>query len=148
MNENNTRSDLFTSLQLLSAVIPEMRLGQLMAAIGELCADLHGRGLWDAEDAELLEAVWQFQRGFEPVTAGRDTVHPFLIETVRKNVAARHAITGFSQQMLNAARGVVTKVISMCAPKNLIDLRLELDIDGILGFFDDRIEHDEPAAVF
>ena len=46
-------------------MIPEMRAGQLMAAIGELCTDLHGRGLWDANDAELLEAVWQFRRNFE-----------------------------------------------------------------------------------
>jgi hypothetical protein len=36
-----------------------------MAAVGELCADLHGRGLWDATDAELLEAVWQFRRNYQ-----------------------------------------------------------------------------------
>jgi hypothetical protein len=52
----------------LSEVIPEMRAGQLMAAIGEMCEDLHGRGLWDASAAELLEAVWQFQRNFEAAT--------------------------------------------------------------------------------
>ena len=40
-------------------------LKSLMATVGELCADLHGRGLWDANDAELLEAVWQFRRNFE-----------------------------------------------------------------------------------
>jgi hypothetical protein len=45
-----------------------MRAGQLMAAVGELCADLHGRGLWDAADAELLEAVWQFRRNFGAAT--------------------------------------------------------------------------------
>ena len=42
-----------------------MRAGQIMAAVGELCADMHGRGLWDASDAEVLEAVWQFKRNFE-----------------------------------------------------------------------------------
>ena len=42
-----------------------MRLGQLVAAIGELCADLHGRGRWGADDAELLETVWQFHRNFD-----------------------------------------------------------------------------------
>jgi hypothetical protein len=42
-----------------------MRAGQLIAAVGELCADLHGRGLWDADDAKLLEAIWQFQRNLE-----------------------------------------------------------------------------------
>ncbi len=68
MNESNTKAELFAALQSLSAVIPEMRAGQLVAAIGELCADLHGRGLWEATDAELLEAVWQFQRNFEAAT--------------------------------------------------------------------------------
>ena len=65
MNNNDTRAELFSSLEELSQIVPEMRAGQLMAAIGELCADLHGRGLWDANDDELLEAVWQFRRNFE-----------------------------------------------------------------------------------
>ena len=68
MSESDPRAVLFAALQALSDVIPEMRAGQLLAAIGELCADLHGRGLWDATDAELLEAVWQFQRNFEAAT--------------------------------------------------------------------------------
>ena len=65
MNNNDTRAELFSTLEELSQLVPEMRAGQLMAAVGELCADLHGRGLWDANDAELLEAVWQFRRNFE-----------------------------------------------------------------------------------
>ena len=65
MNQHDTRAELFTALQTLSEIIPEMRAGQLIAAIGELCADLHGRGLWDASDEELFEAVWQFRRNFE-----------------------------------------------------------------------------------
>jgi hypothetical protein len=69
VNEHDTRADLFAALQELAALVPEMRAGQLVAAIGELCADLHGRSLWDATDAELLEAVWQFRRGFEAATA-------------------------------------------------------------------------------
>lgn len=69
MSENDHRAELFAALQELSEVVPEMRAGQLMAAVGELCADLHGRGLWDASDAELLEAVWQFRRNFEATTA-------------------------------------------------------------------------------
>ena len=40
-----------------------------MAAVGELCADLHGRGLWDAEDREMLEAVWLFRRNYEAALA-------------------------------------------------------------------------------
>jgi hypothetical protein len=66
--ERNPRAELFAALRSLSEVIPEMRAGQLVAAIGELCADLHGRGLWDTSDAELLEAVWQFQRNFATAT--------------------------------------------------------------------------------
>jgi hypothetical protein len=69
MSETNTRAEVFAALQSLSEAIPEMRTGQLVAAIGELCADLHGRGLWDATDAELLEAVWQFHRSFEAAAA-------------------------------------------------------------------------------
>jgi hypothetical protein len=68
MSESNTRAEVFAAFRSLSEVIPEMRAGQLVAAIGELCADLHGRGLWEASDAELLEAVWQFQRNFEGAT--------------------------------------------------------------------------------
>ena len=45
-----------------------MRAGQLIAAVGEVSADLHGRGLWDASDEELLEAVWRFRRNFEAAT--------------------------------------------------------------------------------
>lgn len=65
MNESNTRDELFNALRSLGAVAPGMRVGQLVAALGELCDDLHGRGLWDAEDDELLEAVWRFQRDLE-----------------------------------------------------------------------------------
>ena len=65
MSNNDTRAELFAALEELSQIVPELRAGQLMAAVGELCADLHGRGLWDANDDELLEAVWQFRRNFE-----------------------------------------------------------------------------------
>lgn len=65
MSETNAKSELFSALQTLSETIPEMRTGQLLAAVGELCVDLHGRGLWDASNEELLEAVWQFQRNYE-----------------------------------------------------------------------------------
>ena len=65
MNEQGTKAELFAALRVLAEVIPEMRGGQLVAAVGELCSDLHGRGLWDATDTELLEAVWQFRRNYE-----------------------------------------------------------------------------------
>jgi hypothetical protein len=69
VNDNDTRAEVLAAIQSLAQIMPELRAGQLMAALGELCADLHGRGLWDASDAELLEAVWQFRRDFEAATA-------------------------------------------------------------------------------
>jgi hypothetical protein len=70
---NDIRAEVFAALQELSEVIPEMRAGQLMGAVGELCSDLHGRGLWDADDHELHEAVWQFRRNYEAaVIASRE----------------------------------------------------------------------------
>jgi hypothetical protein len=65
VSASEIRADVFAALQELSEIIPEMRAGQLLAAVGELCSDLHGRGLWDADDDELLEAVWQFRRNYE-----------------------------------------------------------------------------------
>jgi hypothetical protein len=73
VNASDIRADVFSALQELSEVIPEMRAGQLVAAVGELCSDLHGRGLWEASDEELLEAVWQFRRNYEAaVTPNRE----------------------------------------------------------------------------
>jgi hypothetical protein len=69
MSENETRAELIVAFRELSETVPEMRAGQLMAGVGELCSDLHGRGLWDASDTELLEAVWQFRRNFEASAA-------------------------------------------------------------------------------
>jgi hypothetical protein len=68
-NNHETRTELFAALQALSDLVPEMRAGQLVAAVGELCADLHGRGLWDTGDEELLEAIWQFRRNVEAAAA-------------------------------------------------------------------------------
>lgn len=65
MKADADRAEVFAALQALSELVPEMRAGQLMSAIGEVCSDLHGRGLWEASDAELLEAVWQFRQGIE-----------------------------------------------------------------------------------
>jgi hypothetical protein len=65
MSARAMQGDVFDALRALSVAVPEMRAGQLVAALGELCSDLHGRGLWDASDDELLEAVWQFRRDLE-----------------------------------------------------------------------------------
>jgi hypothetical protein len=71
MSDADTRAELFAALQELLELVPEMRAGQLTAAVGEVCADIHGRGLWDASDAELLEAAWQFRRNYEAATVGQ-----------------------------------------------------------------------------
>ena len=68
MNGNPTRGEVFDAIRSLSEAVPEIRAGQLVAALGELCSDLHGRGLWDASDDEMLEAVWQFRRDLEAAT--------------------------------------------------------------------------------
>jgi hypothetical protein len=74
VSESDTRADVFAAIQELSQAIPQMRTGQLMAAVGELCTDLYGRGLWDAVDEELLEAVWQFRRNYEAaITPSHET---------------------------------------------------------------------------
>ena len=65
MNHRETSAELFAALKDLGELIPEMRSGQLVAAVGELCSDIHGRGLWDCSDEELLEAAWLFRRNFE-----------------------------------------------------------------------------------
>jgi len=65
MSKNDVRVELFAALEELAAAIPEMRIGQVLAAVGELCSDMHGRGLWDATDSELREAVWAFRRNYE-----------------------------------------------------------------------------------
>ena len=70
MSDSDIRADLFAALRDLSEIIPEMRTGQLMAAVGELCTDLHGRGLWDAGDDELLETVWSFRCNYEAAVSG------------------------------------------------------------------------------
>ena len=81
MSDSNTRAELFAAFQSLSEVVPEMRMGQLLAAIGELCTDLHGRGLWDCADAELLEAVWRFRRNFEAAMAPKQATGPISRST-------------------------------------------------------------------
>jgi hypothetical protein len=68
---NDVRAELLSALRELCDIVPEMRVGQLLAAVGEVCDDIHGRadrngnGLWDATDEELLEAVRHFCTAIE-----------------------------------------------------------------------------------
>ena len=65
MNELKARRELVEAIAALADVAPSMRFGQLLAALGEICGDLHGRGLWEAEDQELLEAAWKLHKDIE-----------------------------------------------------------------------------------
>ncbi len=95
MSESKTRADVFSALQELSRAIPEMRAGQLAAAVGELCIDLHGRGLWDAADEELIEAVWQFRRNYEAaVSPSRDDLWARCAQCQRLTACHRLAFGG------------------------------------------------------
>lgn len=74
MSELDLRREVVEAMGALIAVAPTMRVGQLVAAVGEICDDLHGRGLWDADDRELLEAIWKFQHDIE--NAAPTEAHP------------------------------------------------------------------------
>jgi hypothetical protein len=51
------RQELLNVLAELSAAVPEMRFGQLVANLSTLARGLSAEGLWDAEDEELLAAA-------------------------------------------------------------------------------------------
>jgi len=70
MNAKARQAEIFAAIGSLAEANSEMRAGQLVAALGELCSDIHGRGLWDASDHELMEAVWQFRRDLEAAMIG------------------------------------------------------------------------------
>ena len=69
-NMQDVRSDLLEMIRSASETASQMRIGQLVAVIGDLCADMHGRGLGDATDEELLEAAWRFRHDFEHAING------------------------------------------------------------------------------
>jgi hypothetical protein len=47
---------------LLELSSPDIRLGQLVAWLGELSQDMGGRGIWEVEDAELLPVIERFRQ--------------------------------------------------------------------------------------
>ena len=59
------RADLLAVLHALADEVPDMRVGQLVAALGELAADECGRTLWDADDTELRAAARRFRHDLE-----------------------------------------------------------------------------------
>jgi hypothetical protein len=63
------RQEVLQVLAELSAICPEVRLGQLIANLSYLARGLANESIWDMEDEELLEAArkhleqWQARRG-------------------------------------------------------------------------------------
>ena len=51
------RREVLQVLAELSEVVPEVRLGQLMANLSYLACGLTTQAIWDMEDEELLEAA-------------------------------------------------------------------------------------------
>jgi hypothetical protein len=60
MTSADTLSPLLHRIEELRALAPDLRLGQLMAILGELGEDETGRGLWDLEDDQLAAAMDRF----------------------------------------------------------------------------------------
>jgi hypothetical protein len=60
---------------------PELRLGQLLATVGELAADETGQSLWDVEDTDFAAALERFaadisRRAFRAGRAGSSASEP------------------------------------------------------------------------
>jgi hypothetical protein len=53
----DTRQNLLATLSAISALVPEMRFGQLMATLGFLAEDASEHTIWEIEDAELLRVL-------------------------------------------------------------------------------------------
>jgi hypothetical protein len=53
----NMRQEALVVLTELAALVPDVRLGQLVAHVGFLGEDQFERSLWDIEDHELLEIL-------------------------------------------------------------------------------------------
>ena len=66
---------ILEQLGQVRARCPELRIGQLLAAVGELAADETGLSLWDVEDADFAAALDRFgadmtRRGSDHAQAG------------------------------------------------------------------------------
>jgi hypothetical protein len=63
------RQELLRVLAELSAICPEVRLGQLVVNLSYLARGLSSESIWEMEDEELLEAArkhldeWRARRG-------------------------------------------------------------------------------------
>jgi len=60
MTRTQVSSGLLHRLEEVRQLCPDMRLGQLVAAISMLAEDTTGRGIWDIEDDEFAAALERF----------------------------------------------------------------------------------------
>ena len=66
---NPVRQEVLQVLAEVSAVVPEVRLGQLLANLSYLARGLSNEAIWNMEDEELLAAArqhleqWRSHRG-------------------------------------------------------------------------------------
>jgi len=56
---NTTRQELLKTLEELSEIVPEVRLGQLLANLSYLARGPSQEAIWDVEDEEILAAARQ-----------------------------------------------------------------------------------------
>jgi hypothetical protein len=67
--KNTTRGELLEQLDRLGELAPDMRLGQLIANLANMCEGPWDETLWDLEDEKLLAAANQLVSDFQPRTA-------------------------------------------------------------------------------
>jgi hypothetical protein len=60
MNADNSRDRILCQLDEVRALRPELRFGQLVAAVGALAEDETGRSLWDLDDVDFAAALDRF----------------------------------------------------------------------------------------
>jgi hypothetical protein len=48
--------------KLLELSSPDIRIGQLVAWLGDLSEDMGGRGIWDIDDEDLLPVIERFRK--------------------------------------------------------------------------------------
>src|SRR4051812_7881503 len=89
----------------------------------------------------------QFSGNIEPVSAGGNALHAFLIEGVRRDSGAPYAIARFRQEALDAACRMKAEIVTVGAAKHLVDFGVEGAVEGILRLLQDGVEDDEFAAV-
>ena len=114
MSESNTRAELFAALQSLSEIIPEMRAGQLVAAIGEVAAADPFLKQHVAADHRpgfaFLRQIDDMPDGMSrrlidlPVDLGQAEPVPFLHELVRLRTGYLEAVARRERR-----RGAVTR---------------------------------------